>query len=313
MISGERILITGITGTVPIPIAASLAKENEVWGLARFTDSDARGRVEAMGITTRSVDLAKPDLSELPDNFSYVLQCAHTRMQSGEFIPATQVNAIGAGHVLHHCRKAKGALVFSSGAVYSPRNDDVFYPFKEDDDIGRAYAPWAPTSSVSKVGLEVVARFCAEAFGLPTTIARIGIVYGPEGGMPVKDMDDVVAGNPIATFADPYPHTPIHAADMCDQVEPLLDAASAPATIVNWSGDEVVTQREWCEQAAELAGTGFEMSVTPVPDAPCGDVGDNTRRLSITGPCRRVFRQEMKSLFRDRHPESLRSAPLHEG
>ena len=306
MISGERILITGITGPVPIPIATMLAAENEVWGLARFTDPEVRNRLEALGITTRRVDMAKPDLSDVPDNFTYVLQCAHARMQSGEFLLATQINAIGAGHVLHHCRKAKGALIFSSCTVYSPRNDDVYRPLKEGDDIGGAAAPWAPTSCASKVSLEAVSRFCAEAFDLPTTIARAGIVYGPEGGMPVSDMEKVVAGETIHTFADPYPHTVIHAGDMCDQVEPMLDAASSPATIVNWVGDEVVTTREWCEQAADLAGTSFEMKVTPVPGAPASDVGDNTRRMSITGPCRRVFRRELESLFRDRHPEASR-------
>jgi nucleoside-diphosphate-sugar epimerase len=176
-------------------------------------------------------------------------------MGAGEFIPAIQVNAVGAGHVLQHCRRARAALVVSSGAVYSPRNDDVFHAFREEDDIGRAYAPWAPTSPVSKVSLEAVARFCAEGFGLRTTIVRLNVVYGPLGGMPVFDLDRVAAGQPVATFADPYPSNPIHADDICAQVEALLDAASIPATLVNWCGDEVVTQRQWCERAGELAGS----------------------------------------------------------
>lgn len=301
MLSGEKVLITGVTGMVPLPIAEFLVRENEVWGIARFSDPEARAKVDGMGVTTRAIDLAKGDVSELPDDFTRVIHCAHTRMGPGDFVQAIQVNAIGAGLVLQHCRRAKSALVVSSGAVYSPRNDDVYYGFKEGDDIGRAHAPWAPTSPVSKVSLEAVARFCAEGFDLPTTIVRLNVVYGPLGGMPINDMELVAAGKPVATFADPYPTNPIHSEDMCDQVEALFDAASRPATIVNWCGDEVVTQRQWCEHAGELAGKPAQISVTPVPTAPMGSVGDAERRRSITGPCRIKFWDGFDAIYRERH------------
>jgi nucleoside-diphosphate-sugar epimerase len=40
MLSGEKILITGVTGMVPLPIAEFLARDNEVWGIARFTNRE---------------------------------------------------------------------------------------------------------------------------------------------------------------------------------------------------------------------------------------------------------------------------------
>jgi len=300
MLSGEKILVTGVTGMAISPLAEFLARENEVWGLARFSDQGARERLDALGLTTRSVDLAAGDLSALPDDFTYVIHGAHTRMPGGNFVAAIQVNAVGAGHVLQHCRKAKGALVVSAGTIYSPRNDDVFHPFKEEDDIGRAHAPWAPTSPASKTSLEAVARFCAEAFDLPTTIVRLNVVYGPLGGMPVKDLDLITAGEPVVTFADPYPTSPIHADDMCEQLEALLDAAGTPAQLVNWCGDEVVTQREWCDQAAGLAGREAIIEMMEVPGVACGSVGDTTRRKAITGPCRTVFRDALAKLHAQR-------------
>ncbi|MBW2424695.1 MAG: NAD(P)-dependent oxidoreductase [Deltaproteobacteria bacterium] len=300
MLSGEKILVTGVTGTATLPIAEFLARENEVWGLARFSDPEARRHVESIGITIRSVDLAQGDLSEVPDDFTYVLHFAHTRMPGGDFIPAIQVNAVGAGHVLQHCRKAKGALVASAGTVYSPHNEDVYRPFVEEDDIGRAHAPWAPTSPASKVSLEAVARFCAEAFSLPTTIVRLNVVYGPLGGMPVNDMELIARNEPVMAFADPYPASPIHADDMCNQVEALLDAASSPALIVNWCGDEVITLRQWCEVAGEICGVTPEIKVHPVPTAACGSVGDTTRRMAITGPCQAEFRVEMEKIYHQR-------------
>ena len=188
----------------------------------------------------------------------------------------------------------------SAGTVYSPHNEDVYRPFVEEDDIGRSQAPWAPTSPASKVSLEAVARFCAEGFSLPTTIVRLNVIYGPLGGMPVNDMALIAAGKPVVTFADPYPSSPIHADDMCAQVEALLEAASTPARIVNWCGDEVVTQRQWCEMAGEICGREPVIEVNPVPTAACGSVGDTTRRLAITGPCRTVFRAAMEKIHNER-------------
>ena len=39
MIQDEKILISGVSGIVAQPLARFLAKNNEVWGIARFTDS----------------------------------------------------------------------------------------------------------------------------------------------------------------------------------------------------------------------------------------------------------------------------------
>jgi nucleoside-diphosphate-sugar epimerase len=310
MISGEKILVTGVSGLVGLPIAGYLSQRNEVWGLARFgltdsrpgalaTNPEARAKVDALGIRTVAVDLEQPDLSALPDDFTYVLHLAHTRL-GAEFRRAVQVNAVGAGHVLAHCRRAKAALVVSSTAVYSI-NDDPWHSFTEDDDIGRSFAPWAPSSPAAKVSLEAVARFCAEAFSLPLVVMRLNTVYGPMGGMPVGHLDAVARGEPVRIWALPYPHRMIHIDDMCDQLEPLLDAASVPANIVNWCGDEIVTVQEWCDFAGELAGQPATVELMDVPGVAPGNVSDNTRRLSITGPCQHAWRDAFRDLYTERH------------
>ena len=303
MLSGEKILITGVTGlTTTLPAALRLAGENEVWGVARFGDPALREQLEAGGVTTRRMDFAAPDFGDLPRDFSYVMHFAHSRMGAGDFIPAIQANAVAAGHVLAHCRSAKAALVASSAALYSVREDDPFHPFLEGDDVGRSFTPWAPASPASKVSLEAVARFCAEAFELPVTIARISCVYGPGGGLPILHMDAVARGEAVVSTALPYPHTPIHTEDLCDQIEPLLEAAACPATLVNWAGDEVVSVEDWCGEAARRSGRKAEFRLQPVPGSQCGAVLDTTRRREITGPCRRDFRREFEALFHQRYP-----------
>src|SRR3954447_15344352 len=290
MLRDEKILITGVSGMVGAPVAAYLATNNDVWGLARFggegargaaigTDPSGRAEIDRLGVTTRAVDLADPDLTDLPDDFTYVIHLAHTRM-GADFWRAVQINAVGAGELLHHCRKAKAALVMSSAAVYSPK-PDVFHAFNEDDDLGKAVTPWAPSSPASKVSLEAVSRFCAEAFDLPMVITRMNTIYGEFGdvavGLPVMNMDSVVAGDVIDSLGDPNVHSPIHLQDVCEQIEPLLAAASSPALTVNWAGDEMVTLQQWCAQAAALARTSATINVNWIPGALNGNAADVTR------------------------------------
>jgi nucleoside-diphosphate-sugar epimerase len=301
VLSGEKILITGAGGMVAFPIAEFLARNNQVCGVSRFGNMAQRDRLDALGITTRSIDLAGGDLSALPDDFTYVLHLAWMRAGADQFDQAIRANAEGLGFVLQHCHKAKAALVVSSAAIYSA-NDDPWHKYVESDSLGYMYAPWAPTSPVSKVAQEAVARFCARAFNLPVTIVRLNTVYGASVGLPGMNIDAVVAGQTVSVVSDPNPHSPIHSDDMNDQLEPLLGAASVPATIINWAGDEVITAQDWCAYAAELAGGGTRAKVvaTKVPGAAPGCAADVTRRQAITGPCRVPFKDGFRRLFESR-------------
>ena len=59
MLSGEKILITGASSPVAEVLAAALAKDNEVWGAARFTDKSAPERLAKSNVKTVTVDLAE--------------------------------------------------------------------------------------------------------------------------------------------------------------------------------------------------------------------------------------------------------------
>ena len=50
MLKDEKILITGPAGHVAFPLARELAKNNEVVGLARFSNPEDRDKVEAIGV-----------------------------------------------------------------------------------------------------------------------------------------------------------------------------------------------------------------------------------------------------------------------
>ena len=73
---GSKILITGPSGQVATPIARALAADNEVWGIARFTDAAARESLEKAGVRCETVNLATGDFTGLPSDFDYVLNLA---------------------------------------------------------------------------------------------------------------------------------------------------------------------------------------------------------------------------------------------
>src|SRR6185437_11176018 len=72
----EKILITGPAGRIAFGLARSLVAENEVWGIARFSDPSTREKVEALGVTTRAVDLASGEYGDLPTDFTHLLHLA---------------------------------------------------------------------------------------------------------------------------------------------------------------------------------------------------------------------------------------------
>ena len=315
MISGEKILVTGASGTVARPLACNLAADNEVWGAARFAGAPARAResfnaqtatgerslssreeLEAAGVRTVVVDLESGDLGELPEDFTIVLHLAWMRADLAHLDAALRTNVEGAGVVLHHCRNAKAALVMSGMGVYSP-SDDPWHAYTESDPVGRAATAFAPTSPACKLGLESVARFCARAFDLPVTITRLNTFMGVSASFPGMHIAGVLAGRELVAPNDPSPHNPIHVDDMRWQLEPLLDAASTRACIVNWCGDDVTTAQDWVRDAAAWSGQAARVRVERVPCSPAGALADASRRSSITGPCRTRFPDSFRALF----------------
>jgi nucleoside-diphosphate-sugar epimerase len=305
VLRGEKILITGPAGRIAFGIARSLAADNEVWGIARFSDPASRAEVEALGVTTRALDLSAGEFGDLPTDFTYLLHLA-ADFSATNYERALEVNAEGTGFVLEHCRNARAALVMSTVTTYKP-HADPWHPFREDDPPGDAMLPGQAPYSISKIAEEAVARYCARSFDLPVTIARMGAAYGDRGGLPVWHLHAIAAGEPVRTRWDPMTYSPIHDDDIGAQLEPLLDAASVPATIVNWAGDEPVSVQQWSAYLGELLGVEAEVIVDEVPGASIGSVADATKRRVITGPCRVGWRAGFRRLAKHFYPDRTRA------
>ena len=95
VLSDKKVLVTGATGQITRPFAERLARDNEVWSAARFTDPPLREEVERLGIRTVQWDLAAHDNPNLPTDFTHVMHCA-ALMLTDDHEAAIRVNAEGA-------------------------------------------------------------------------------------------------------------------------------------------------------------------------------------------------------------------------
>lgn len=297
----EKILITGPTGQIAFPIAVELAKTNEVWGIARFKDQSKRDKFETLGIKTRAVDLADPDFRDLPDDFTCVIHLAAFIGRSANFDRALTVNAEGTGLLMSHCRKARAFLSMSSCSLYA-LPQDAQHPVNESEALSGDALPYSPTYISSKTGQEAVARLCARLFNLPTTIARMNVSYGPNGGLPAYQFDAMLAGQPVPVLAGRASVcSPIYQDDIVAQVGGMLAGASVPATIVNWGGDDGVDVEAYCGYMAEIAG--LKPRFEQVRDGIRHVVTDNTVRRALMGDCLVKWQEGMRRMVAARHPE----------
>ena len=301
-IEGKQILVTGPAGQIAFPLAARLAQDNEVFGVARFSDASTRERCEAAGISTAAVDLSSPDWSKTPERVDYVLHLAAAIVPGEDFDASIAINAGGTGHVMSRYRDAEACLMMSTCGVYAaPR--DYSKPVLKTDPLGGTPQPDAPTSSITKISQEAVAKFAAEEFGLRTTIARMNAAYGDNGGFPAMLVDMILGDVPIEVMPSGQGDvaSPIHEDDIYDQTSGLIAAASVPATIVNWGGDEGVSVPDLAHYIAGRLGREAKVSA--------GEGGihqywlDPTRRIELAGACRIPWQQGVDRMLAARHPE----------
>jgi UDP-glucuronate 4-epimerase len=250
-ISGARVLVTGVTSEVAKPVAIALAKDNEVYGAARWRDAAAREPFEAAGVKPVRLDLVKAEVNGLPETVDYVAHFAVVK--SGKWSVDLDGNVSGLALIMERFQNAKAFLHCSTTAVYQP---DGHTEFSEDSPLGDSHRNYyLPTYSISKIAAEATARHGARRYDLPTTIARLNVPYGDGGGWPAFHLAMMEAGQDIGVHPDaPSVFQPIHSDDIVAMVPKLLEIAGVPATTVNWGGDEKVSIEDWTAYLSELTG-----------------------------------------------------------
>ncbi|MCP5041045.1 MAG: NAD(P)-dependent oxidoreductase [bacterium] len=298
--SDEKILITGPTSQVGLPVAAAFAQDNEVYGLARFSNADDREKIEALGVRTLAIDLAESPLDEVPTDFSVVLHFAVVK--SGDFDYDLAANAEGVGRLMDHCRPSKAFLHCSTGGVYE---DAGHKALKETDLLGDNHRPMMPTYSICKIAAESMVRFGSRHWNVPTTIARFSVPYGDNGGWPWFHLLMMHKGVPIPVSKNPPSlYNLIHEDDYIAMIPKLVAIADVPPVTVNWGGSDTTSIEEWCAYMGEL--TGLEPRFNPT-DQTIGSVAlDPTKMHELVGRTQVDWRDGIARMVKARNPELLK-------
>jgi UDP-glucuronate 4-epimerase len=300
-LENRKILITGPTGQVALPVVEHLAKHAEVYALARFSKEGDRESIEALGARAIAADLADAaSLAAVPEDLDYVLNFAVVK--SGDFDYDLAANGEGVGNLMTRCRNVKAFLHFSSTAVYEYAGQE---PRREDSPLGDNHRVMFPTYSISKIASETVCRFVAHQLGIPTTIARLSVPYGDNGGWMYYHLLMMQQGIPIDLHPEkPNYYNPLHVDDYIDKIPYLLGAATPEVTTVNFGGSQKASIEEWCAYLGEL--TGLEPTFRDNPQAFGSLCIDTTRMHELIGETRVDWRDGIRSQVEHLAPELLR-------
>ncbi len=158
-----------------------------------------------------------PISATFPTDVDHVLHFAVTK--SGKWRTDLAANGEAVGHLMAHFAGVESFLHCSSTAVYAPNGGA---PMAEDDPLGDHHHDMMPTYSIAKITAETTARFAATHFGVPTTIARLNVPYGDEGGWPFFHLLMLRGAMPIPVHADGSTYNPIHHDDIVAHLPALL-------------------------------------------------------------------------------------------
>lgn len=296
--SSKKIVMTGASSQVGLPIARELAAAgNRVLALGRYSTKGSREQVEAVGAEPVVADMAEGRFDDVPDDPDFLLNFAV--LKTGDFETDLRMNAEGTGLLIGHCRKAKAVFHCSSTAVYQSAGH---HKLRETDPLGDNHRALFPSYSICKIAAEAAVRLAARQWNIPTTIARLCVPYGDNGGWPYFHLEMMLADMAIPVSAEPANlYNLLHEDDYIAMLPRLLEVASVPATIVNWGGSEATSIEQWCGYIGELVGVEprFERS-----DGALSSVTiDPTKMHELIGPTRVAWRDGIRRLIAARRPD----------
>lgn len=298
---GAKLLITGPTGQVALPVVEHFANIADVYALARFKKAEDLETIKALGVTPIVADLADAaSLQAIPDDFDYVLNFAVVK--SGDFEYDLAANGEGIGNLMTRCKSAKAIVHFSSTAVYEYENQT---PRKENDPLGDNHRAMFPTYSIAKIAAETVCRFVAHQHHIPTTIARLSVPYSDNGGWMYFHLLMMQGGVPIDIHPEgPNSYNLLHADDYIAKIPYLLAAATPEVTTLNFGGSQSTSIEQWCAYITEL--TGFEAVFNETPKAFGSLAIDTTKMHDLIGETSVDWRDGIKRQFKKLCPELLK-------
>lgn len=300
---GQKVLIVGGQGPVSAPVARLLSADNDVYIMSRFTNPEAKKKLEASGFSCIAQDLLEP-FDTLPNDFDYVYYTAipyyYVYSPRGQWPDSYDKYADATGRLLSHCRSAKGFVFASTISAYDPPGGDTPVP-----ETWRFGIHNRSEYSFTKVANEAVVSYLSRSLDIPVTIIRIGSASGIDGGPMLKRLACIVEGRPILLHPDkPTYLRPIFEPDAARLGVAALEAGRVPPLVVNWCGDDIVSAEEYCSYMGELIGKEPIFEYTP--EAYTALVPDTTLMNEVLGRCEVRWRDGCRMLVEQCYPDLLK-------
>jgi nucleoside-diphosphate-sugar epimerase len=243
--------------------------------VSRFSNRDARSRLEHAGVETIACDLLDPaSLESLPVLSNVVFMVGRKFGSTGDEPTTWAMNAYLPGVVAERFAASRHA-VFSTGNVY---------PFVPPASGGADEA--TPTSPIGEyaqscLGRERVFEYFSHVRGTPVVLVRLNYAIDMRYGI-LLDLAERIQNGRLIDLSMSHVNV-IWQGDACDAILRSLESAASPPAILNVTGSETLSVRDLAHRLGEALGVRPTFTNAEQPTAL---LSDNSRAVALLGPPR---------------------------
>ena len=252
LLTGD-IAILGIAGKIGVTLGmmiqkslATLGSTRKIYGISRFSDSEARKKLDRAGIVTLPCDLLNAnDVANLPDAEHVIFMAGRKFGTAGNEEITWAINTIAPYNAAERY-KTSNLVVYSTGCVYHLLSPETGGATEDSspDPIGD-YAQ-------SALGRERIFQYFSKIYGTRVVILRlnysIDLRYGVLRDLADKIMSEIIIENPDGAF------NCIWQGDVLNQTIISFRQTASPASIINITGPETVSIRWAAEELGKRLG-----------------------------------------------------------
>lgn len=260
------IVVLGVSGKMGPTLArmaqraiTELGLPYKVYGVARFSQPEARTALEAAGVHTITCDLLdRASLAKLPDSRNVIFMAGQKFGTTGAQHMTWAINSYLPALAAERYAGAR-TVVFSTGNVY-PLTPVVSGGALEGDEPN----PVGEYAS-SCLGRERIFEYFSRIHGLPCAIMRLNYAVEMRYGVLVDVARKVYNGEPVDVSMGAA--NVIWQGDANAQALGLLAHCATPPFICNITGPETVSIRRVAEQFGEIFGVEAQITGSEAPTA----------------------------------------------
>jgi nucleoside-diphosphate-sugar epimerase len=257
------VAVTGASGFIGGHLVDRLCNLGaDVYGIARSESSFSHERYHPVALDLVRYNAVKRTLGALKPDFifhlaSYVMGAPDLR----HVIPAFRANLASCVHVLSACAEkdvAKHRIVLTGSLVEPPPEYMEIVPSSP-----YAAAKWAASS---------YARMFHALYDLPTTIARVFMVYGPaqrdESKLVPYFVKTLLAGRSPKLTSGTRLIDWIYVSDVVDGFIAIATTPGIEGQSIDLGSGQLIATRDFVTKIAELVGTPLRPEIGTLPDRP---------------------------------------------